>query len=218
MNIFSDIFDIQNCLRETKEKGYFFSNGCSEELLNSLQKEIKTLNFEYGDHINHPINDGKKYRVTQSHERYYKMFNDPTVPCANLLCKLLKKEITKVSDIFPELENWQPYEIGYQKYRDKRDFISPHRDRWSDRKLSVTYTVTGSAKIKIYKSLTEPVDYKFIEQIDEFQTIPGSIMFLRAPGFGNGLQVIHEVLPPDICPRYILNLRTRDILLKGPSE
>jgi hypothetical protein len=82
----------------------------------------------------------------------------------------------------------------------------------------VTYTITGSAMIKIYKPLTDPVDYAFIEQIDEFQTIPGTVMFLRAPGFGNGGQVIHEVLSPDIYPRYILNLRTRDILLKAPSE
>jgi hypothetical protein len=35
-------------------------------------------------------------------------------------------------------------------------------------------------------------------------------MFLRAPGFGNGEQIIHEVLPPlNNEERLILNLRMR---------
>lgn len=218
MNIFSSDFDLEKCLSDVRDNGYYFANCASKELIQDLTSEVKGLPFEYGDHINYPINEKKKYQVTQSHERYYKMFGDITVPKANLLCKKLKQEIAKHSNKFSELENWQPIEIGYQKYRDSRDFISPHRDRWSDKKLSVTITMAGCAKVIIYKPLTDPVDYAHIESVYEFETVPGTMLFLRAGGFGNGNQVIHEVKPPTSSPRYILNLRTRETLLKAPSE
>jgi len=216
MKVFTERFDIVDCLQKTYENGYCFSNETDSDLIEKLLKEVKFLPLEYGNHIINPINQNKTYKVTQSHERYYSMLGDVNTPIANALCKQLKK-LNGLEKFF-ELSGWYPNEIGYQKYRSPKDYISPHRDRWSDKKLSLTFTISGKAKIKIYKSLTEPVDYSFIEQIDEFETQSGTVMFLRAPGFGNGNQVIHEVLPPVEYPRYILNLRTRVSLLPQPSN
>lgn len=218
MKLYSDSFNLVEILNIVKERGYHFSNDSNPEIIKILLEEAMSLPFEYADHINYPINKNKSYKVTQSHERYYRMVNDQSIPMANNISNLWKRDIGNITSPFPELSNWSPKEIGYQKYRNNTDHISPHRDRWSDKQLSITYTLFGEAIIKIYESLTDPIDYDFINQTDEFKTTQGTMMFLRAPGFGNGTQIIHEVMPPTICPRYILNLRTRDALLTPPDK
>jgi hypothetical protein len=96
--------------------------------------------------------------------------------------------------------------------------ISPHRDRVSDQVLSATFTLFGSAHVRVHAPETNPPRYDRLREIDAFLTEPGTAMFLRAPGFGNGVQIIHEVDPPLIAPRGILNLRKRETILKPPSE
>ena len=118
----------------------------------------------------------------------------------------------------PELQEWLPTEIGYQRYRNTNDWISPHRDRKSDHLFSVTFTLTGSAWIHIHQPKTDPVDYRYLEKVDSFLSEPGTIFFLRAPGFGSSEQIMHEVMPPIDAPRHILNLRMRSTLLAAPKD
>lgn len=193
-------------LKDVKDKGYYFYN--DEELCSGLLEEVTSLPLDYGDHIHYPINNGKSNQVTQSHERYYQMLDHISIPTASRLCYNLASTVN--------LPGWLPNEIGYQRYRDKRDYISPHKDRQSDHLLSITLTIAGSAWIKIYK---ESSDYSNLVQIDEYLAVPNTVMVLRAPGFGNGEQIIHEVMPPlNNIPRIILNLRMRSTLLKTPDE
>lgn len=219
LNIFLKDFDLKNALFQTRDKGYYFTNSANSELCLNLVKEINKLSLEYGDHVKYPINKQTTYAVTQSHERHYCHLNDSLTPVANGICYNLSTLVQAYKKEFPELGTWLLNEIGYQRYRDERDYISPHRDRWSDHLLSVTFTIFGSAKIKIYESLVTPPDYSKLKQIDEYLTISGTVMFLRAPGFGNGEQIIHEVLPPlNNEERLILNLRMRKNVLPSPKE
>lgn len=216
--LFGSDFDLLHVLEQVKTKGYWFCNDVDQETLSSLITESDGLYFEYGDHINYPINRHEKTSVKQSHERAYKFLNDTTVPTANSICYGLSSLAKTASNVYPELDEWLPCEIGYQRYRGDGDFIGPHRDRASDQFLSVTFTIAGSAVVKIHESLVAPPDYSQLKQIDEWLTVPGTVMFLRAPGFGSGERVIHEVMSPIGGPRIILNLRMRSTILKSPSE
>lgn len=196
-----------------KERGYHFDQFKSSKIIEELHKECLSLNLEEGDHVNYPINTKAPNQIVkQFHIRSYHALDDEQVPIASMLCHTYSDGFS-VSG----LKNWLPNEIGYQVYRDEKDWISPHRDRLSDQLLSLTLTLSGSAWVKIYESEVDPPDYNQLKQIDQHLTIPGTIMFLSASGLGK--RVIHEVCPPlNGEPRAILNLRMRSTILKPPKE
>jgi len=216
--IFRNAFNFIEAIEQARKFGYYFGpNALTKEICGALEAEINTLPLEVGDHINQPINPGKPNEVRQQHERAYFAYGDTATPVANGLIRGLTLLVRSMEE-FPELREWQPTEIGYQRYRHSDDWIGPHRDRASDKLLSVTLTITGSAPVRIFKPLGQPNDYSHIQQTQEFLTTPGSIMLLRANGFGTGEQVIHQVLPPSSTSRSILNLRMRPTILKQPGQ
>lgn len=219
MRVFQDTFDLRAVLERTRTEGYaFVGSAITEELRTALAAELCRLPLEVGDHERHPINRDAPNQVKQMHERAYRPLGHEDVPIGSELCRALSAEVEPLVADDPELVDWLPKEIGYQRYRDGRDWISPHRDRRSDRKMSVTFTIFGSAWIRIYEPTTDPPQYDRLREIDAFLAEPGTAFFLRAPGYGNGEQVIHEVEAPLVAPRGILNLRMRDTVLKPPSE
>ena len=218
IRVFREGFDLENAIEQTQRSGYFFAEGVlTDETRAALEEEIDSLPLEVGDHISNPINAGKPNEVRQQHERLYVEYGDALTPVANVVIAGLT-EIVRAMRSFPELQEWQLTEIGYQKYRHSNDFIGAHRDRASDKLLSVTYTITGSAPIRIFETLGDYWDYSSLEQKDEFITAAGGVMLLRAPGFGSGEQVVHQVLPPISNSRSILNLRMRPRVLEQPSH
>ncbi len=192
---------------EVVNKGYLFLD--LEWQFEELLQECLSLNLLEGDHVEYPLNTKIPNQIVkQRHLRSYHLIDDPQIPKASEFCKYL-------SYIF-KIDSWLLNEIGYQVYRDERDWISPHRDRKTDQLLSLTITLSGSAEIKIYQSSVEPPDYQQLNLIDQHLTRPGTLMFLRAAGFGE--RIIHEVCSPIISPRKILNLRMRKDILKKPDE
>lgn len=205
--------DFTEIVSAVKEKGFLFlENYFSPEYCLHLKNEVAGLDLEFGDHLNHPIWPGSKREVRQLHSRAYLPIDHPDVPVATKLCY----DLAQIAKSIPELEGWLLSEIGYQLYRQDLDFISPHRDRRNDRLLSLTITISGQAWVKCYEPIDDPDDYRNLRQIDQFLTKPGAAMFLRAPGLGNGNQVIHEVMPPENGDRLILNLRMRPNILPQP--
>lgn len=212
-------FNLDWAIRQATVNGYYFANnGINETARLMLTEEASQLNLELGDHITKPINAGTKREVRQLHERFYSPLWDTRVPVAKAVTESVAENVAKMTDIDPQLAHWLPNEVGYQRYRSTDDWISPHRDRRNDQILAFTITIEGSAKVLIYEPIDDPDDYSNLKIIDEFQTQPGSIMFLKAPGLGNGEQVIHEVRPPEEGSRLILNLRMRPDILPSPSE
>lgn len=210
---------IKTSLKKVIDCGYdFVYDAISPAWCQALEKEVALLKLEEGDHINYPINPGTSREVRQLHARMYVCIPNYKIPIASAITYELVNRVLKYVSIYPSLSNWLPNEAGYQLYRDNRDCISPHRDRRNDQLLSATITITGSAWVRMFEPLEDPDDYSKLKLIDQFKTKPGSIMWLRAPGLGNGNQIIHEVLPPKVGNRLILNLRMRPDILKSPSE
>lgn len=216
MKIFNQHVKLQSAIAKTRETGYYFiDDAVTLELLQALEVEAQQLKFEEGDHIAYPINQGAPTEVQQFHERIYLPLDNSKTPTSNQLCHHLSNEI---QSCYPELKTWLLNEIGFQRYRNTKDWISPHRDRKSDQFLSLTITIKGSAWINIYRALTDPPDYSRLQLKTRFLVERGTAMFLRAPGFGNGQQIIHEVGPPLFGERLIVNLRMRPTILKSPEE
>lgn len=209
--------EFRDILQEVQERGYYFSDCLNPEVNEALLGELSTLDLLYEDHSKIPLNKDKDYKVYQSHKRLYTKLGDERTPVATKVCYELAEAGERQLGVFPELKGWLLDEIGYQVYL-KGDFISPHRDRWSDKNLSMTFTLKGENLVKIHESYSDPPDYQNLYQIDEYITKPRTVMFLRAPGFGSGKQMIHEVLPPRSEERYILNLRMRSTLLPAPLK
>lgn len=217
ISIFTQPLPLQEILSNIHQNGYcFLPNAIHEDLCSILERELFSLELMEGDHINYPINAGTKREVKQLHIRAYHPIGEGKVPVATQIsCELA--EIFRPLD--PVLSEWIPTEAGYQLYRGDKDWISPHRDRRNDRLLSATITIKGSAEVKIYDYLDDPDDYTRLQVRDTFLTSAGTLMLLRAPGLGNGEQVIHEVCPPQYGKnRLILNLRSRFNVLKSPKE
>ena len=215
--LLSEDSNLEKAIMRTCEVGYaFITEAINPYFCNLMEQEINKLQLEEGDHVNYPINAGSWREVRQLHERAYFHIWDKQIPVATEVTELLTEEVRKMN--YPELQGWHPNEAGYQRYRNKHDWISPHRDRRNDQLLSATITISGSAPVRIYEPVADPNDYKNLRQTDEFITSPGTLMLLRAPGFGNGEQIIHEVLPPQIDSRLILNLRMRPDILRKPQH
>lgn len=219
MKIFTPHVNLQEILDQTRTRGYaFVAEAIEATVCEALQHEINSLKLEVGDHINYPISKGTRREVRQRHGRAYRMSGHLDVPFASWLCRELADKVAKLN-FRKELRGWLLNEIGYQRYASEVDGISPHKDRKSDRLLSVTVTIAGSAWVHMYDPTTDPIDYRRLQKVDSFLTAPGTVMFLRAPGFGSGVQEIHQVMPPvGEVSRDILNLRMRPNLLPRPGR
>lgn len=217
--VLKESFDLEKALYLTKDRGYYFEgDALSTRYQAALQSEVNKVGLEEGDHTNQSINAGKPNEVKQFHERFYTEEGDARTPVANAAIDGLARQIGQLQQ-FPELHGWRLREIGYQRYSET-GFIGIHKDRASDEMLSVTFTLLGSAVVEIYRTLGNPLNYspENVERVNSFDTTPGSIMLLRAPGFGNGQQIPHKVLEPTIVPRAILNLRMRSTILTQPGQ
>ena len=220
--ILNSDFDLKSALTQTALKGYAFSpDALTAEACKALEEEAAQLQFEAGNYVTKPIKEYKSTRVTQAHERAYFHIGDRKVPVATAISRALTHYIIQLAsteNLLKDLQLWAPTEAGYQRYRTDSHHISPHRDRRTDQLLGVTATVNGSAPVRAYRPLGASNDYSQLELVEEFETASRALMFLRAPGFSNSEQVIHEVLPPTEGERLVLNLRMRHDVLKAPGE
>lgn len=218
LNLFRFGFDLASALTETAAKGYAFrADALSYSARTAMRREAAKLTLEVGDHVTNPIWPGTTREVRQLHARSYHAVDDGLVPVAAIVCDALEDMVSVHLGEFPLLAGWRPTEAGYQHYRGPSDHISPHRDRRNDQRLSVTFTLSGVAVVRVLEPVGDPDDYTNLRLVEEFLTGPGTTLFLRAPGFGDGGQVIHEVLPPTTPDgRLILNLRARPDVLPPP--
>lgn len=175
MSVFSEKVNLFEVVEIVKERGYLFvADALTQGSLAGWVHESNGLTYEEGDHVTHPINKGKSNEVHQLHARSYHFLGDPLIPFTNAACLEIAQQVP--------LPGWCPTEIGFQRYRNSKEWISPHRDRRSDQLFSVTFTLAGSAWVHVLKANTDPPDYRDLTRVDSFLTQPGTAMFLRAPG------------------------------------
>jgi hypothetical protein len=102
----------------------------------------------------------------------------------------------------PGLAAWQPNDIAAMRYHTGSLGITPHRDHKRYRHLIAIFTIEGSA------TFTHCADREGTV-VDRWQTIPGSLVLLRAPGpAGAGeTRPFHTISGPTNGPRVSLTFR-----------
>jgi hypothetical protein len=198
--------DLASAMQSTIAHGYaFIHSAIGESLCGQLDAELDSLPLAPTDNIAKPLNTGTSFEVLQKHECLYLPIPSPQTPVANIVSEGLVRAVHDLSAVHPSLAHWRINEVGYQRYRDDTDGISPHRDR-RDLLLKATITLSGQAIVKILESLGAAQDYSRLRVIDSCIASRGTIMLLRASGYGLGYPVIHQVEPPTNGDRAILNL------------
>lgn len=216
MSIFVPSFDVERALLRVREDGFFFQRqAIAPEWVSRLRAESEGLALSPVTSEVEVMQRGRRNEVHQRHIRQYRALGEAEIPEASSACHALAEAVSPFAEGLG-LRGWLLNEIGYQRYQPYTDFISPHSDRWSDRLLSVTISLSSYAWMNLYDPLTDPVDYTHLRRFKSVLLGPGSVMLLRAPGFGSGEQVIHGVMPPFAGVRDILNLRMRPTVLPQP--
>lgn len=185
-------------MARTRETGYaFFADAVAPELCDALTREMQGL-------------------VGQRREHHHRSIDRPGIPAASDCCYAVSELVEAQEADFPELIGWLPNQVGYLHYFGAHDRVIPHRDSALERLLGLTLTLFGSAHVRIHVPEGDPPDEKRLRQVDEFLVQPGTAMFLRSGGFGDGTRVIHDVIQR-VVPRGILNLRMYPTVL-SPQE
>jgi hypothetical protein len=100
----------------------------------------------------------------------------------------------------PGLTQWRPNDAAAMRYRNGSLGITPHRDHKRYRHLIAIFMVDGSA------AFTHCADREGTP-IDRWQTVPGSLVLLRAPGPAGDKRPFHAVGGPANGPRISLTFR-----------
>lgn len=194
-------------IEQAAERGFSFVPGAvSQDVLDEILAETETLSFETDEQV---FRAGSANRVEQHLEKCNVSVLDERIPTVKLVAEGLAQQ-ARFRRHYAALRNWMPNEAGFQLYKEGHH-ITAHRDSAKDLFLGATVTLRGSAVVKMYRTIDNPIDYRpnNLQQLDTHTTQPGDIMFLRANGLANGVQVPHEVLPPIADERLTLNLRMR---------
>lgn len=213
--IFENGGELSEAVVQAKEQGYGLARRVlSPKARTMLILEAASLELDLHDRSEQPINSGTDQEISLKYEQYYRGLGDPTILEASSVARELHKRamMLRFRKGYKGLHGWLPNSIGYQRYGDDSHHISPHRDAASDQLLRATITLQGSASVRIHEALGNPDEYTNTQVIDELEAQPGDIMFLRAPGLGDGGRVVHEALPPKDGTRLIL-----DLSMKGPE-
>jgi hypothetical protein len=100
------------------------------------------------------------------------------------------------------LSTWRPTEISVQRYRGGAVGITPHLDGKRYRRLVAIFTILGRARFTVCRD-------RGGEPLEEWATVPGSLVLLRGPGLGglrNG-RPFHRVSGPESGWRTSVGLR-----------
>jgi hypothetical protein len=100
------------------------------------------------------------------------------------------------------LSTWQPTEVSVQRYRGGAVGITPHLDGKRYRRLVAVFTTSGRAWFTVCRD-------RGGEPVEEWETVPGSLVLLRGPGLG-GLRdgrPFHRISGPESGWRYSVGFR-----------
>ena len=100
------------------------------------------------------------------------------------------------------LSTWRPTEISVQRYRGGAVGITPHLDGKRYRRLVAIFTILGRARFTVCRD-------RGGEPLEEWETVPGSLVLLRGPGLG-GLRdgrPFHRVSGPESGRRTSVGFR-----------
>lgn len=172
-------------LAETRRRGYARVPGAlSEAWQAALVAEVATREFT-------PVLE-QIGEVRQRAEGLAVRVGDPALPVTGALAAALRRAVVSGTVGIQGLACYRPNEATYHRYRGPDAGISPHRDFRNHRLLVGVFTLAGRARFRIV------ADRAGNEELAAWQTQPGDLCLLRAPGFDGEPEgrPLHAVGPP----------------------
>lgn len=130
--------------------------------------------------------------VRQRAEELAVLVKDTTLPVTASLAAAVDRAVVSGTAGIEGLSCYRPNEATYQRYRGPDAGITPHRDFRHHLLLVVIFTLAGRAAFRIVS------DRAGNEELAAWQTEPGDLCLLRAPGFDGEPdgRPLHAVGPP----------------------
>jgi hypothetical protein len=195
-------FDLREPLARTARSGAaFISDALTGEFLERLQEEV-----ERGPFRPLPEEIGPVRQETEAFEVRGRLTGYPLLA---ELRRALRRAVREQGSGIRGLSTWRPTEVSIQRYRGGAVGITPHLDGKRYRRLVAVFTTSGRARFTVCRD-------RGGEPVEEWETVPGSLVLLRGPGLG-GLRdgrPFHRVSGPSTGWRYSVGLRME---LRGSS-
>ena len=199
--------DLRHALLRVATSGMaFVEKALNHDCCRCLQHEIQSEAFEQLPSEIGPYRvreDADLFRITEAN-----LHNYPTV-------REVRREL--ISRVHADghgidgSDRWFPNDIAVMRYRPGSIGVSPHRDGLRNHYLIVIVTSQGSAPLVHCVNREGTI-------IEEWETIPGSLALLRAPGFAGAEgddRPFHAVRGPAAGWRYSLTFRMNTGLMVG---
>jgi hypothetical protein len=162
--------DLRDALATTARSGAaFVSDALTGEFLARLQEEV-----ERGPFRPLPEEIGPVRQETEAFE----IRGRPTgYPRLAELRRTLVRAVREQGAGIRGLATWRPTEVSVQRYRGGAVGITPHLDGKRYRRLVAVFTTSGRAWFTVCRD-------RGGEPVEEWETVPGSLVLLRGPGLG----------------------------------
>ncbi|HET9257302.1 MAG TPA: hypothetical protein VFO16_19170 [Pseudonocardiaceae bacterium] len=185
----------------------FVENALDHDYCRRLQHEVQDGPFErlpgeVGPY--HVREDADMFRITEANLGGY--------PAVRQARRELTTRIHADGEGIGGIDRWFPNDIAVMRYKPGSIGVSPHRDGLRNHYLIAIITSHGSAPLAHCANREGTI-------IEEWETIPGSLALLRAPGLADAEKhdrPFHAVRGPAAGWRYSLTLRM-NTSLPGPA-
>lgn len=184
----------------------------------------KALDLDYCRGLQHEIHSGPfeplprevgPYRVREEADLFrITEANLDTYPTVRTVRHELTSRVHADGHEIHGSDQWSPNDIAVMRYRPGSTGVSPHRDGLRNHYLIAIVTSQGSAPLAHCANREGTT-------IDEWETIAGSLVLFRAPGFAhatNDDRPFHTVQGPATAWRYSLTLRMNTTLAGGAAH
>jgi hypothetical protein len=194
MFVFRPTLDLPAVLSDVRDKGAALAPGSLEEdFRTGLVEEVWNLEFERLPREMGPV-------ITEA-ELFVARDEMIATPVIRALRDELAERVHVESAADMWLAEWWPNEAYVQRYWSGSVGVSPHRDSKRFAYLIAIVTVEGFADFVLCKDRTGVV-------IKRWQLTPGTLVLLRAPGFGGDeCRPFHRVDGPKESVRISLTFR-----------
>lgn len=199
--------DLRHALLRVVTSGMaFVEKALDHDCCRCLQHEVQSGTFEQLPSEVGPYRvreEADLFRITEANLDNY--------PAVRKVCRELISRVHADGHGIDGSDRWVPNDIAVMRYRPGSIGVSPHRDGLRNHYLIAIVTSQGSAPLAHCLNREGTI-------IEEWETIPGSLVLLRAPGFAGSEgddRPFHAVRGPEAGWRYSLTFRMNTGLTTG---
>lgn len=175
-------------LHQTAQDGFAFAQEVlSPNSLEALHREALLFQTKDSHGTKNSINNSLDKELGQN---FYALSDYGAASSLSQAFVLLTKDSK-----YPSLNRWIPTQVCYQFGSDNNQDILFGQDCQNNQLLTLSITIRGFAKVDLYQKSDFKDKFPTTMPTCHYLAKPGSLFFLRGPGFSNGEQIIPTIKP-----------------------